>query len=340
MVTCRILIVDDDINVMKALMRTLNCLSCELHATDKPEEAINELYSKKYDIIITDQRMPDITGLEVLKEAQKIDDDILGILITGYSDMEVAVAAINDINLFRYIAKPWNNDELVNIVKEAMLVRTERIEQINYAIQNTKEIEWHRQKIDGFIKEIDKLKIQTKNALMKLIEAKDSTVYEHSIRVADYAMLIAEVINIRDERKEILKQAALFHDIGKIAIKDQILDKPMHLDEDEFNKIKQHPLVGFGILSELENMQEVAQIVCQHHERLDGKGYPFGISGVFLLEESKILSVADSYDALTSDRAYRKALSKEEALTILMEGTKGQYDIKVVEALIGGLNEK
>jgi putative nucleotidyltransferase with HDIG domain len=147
-------------------------------------------------------------------------------------------------------------------------------------------------------------------------------------------------LGISAERKELLRLAALFHDIGKIAIKDQILDKPSGLDEDEFEKIKQHPLIGFNILIELDNMEEVALIVCQHHERLDGKGYPHGIKDVFLLEESKILAVADSYDALTSDRAYRKALSKEEALTILMEGTKGKYDIKVVEALIGGLNGK
>jgi len=132
----------------------------------------------------------------------------------------------------------------------------------------------------------------------------------------------------------------LFHDIGKVAIKDQILDKPAGLEDNEFLQIKHHPMVGFEILSELDKMQEVALIVCQHHERIDGKGYPLGIRETFLLEESKILSVADSYDALTSDRVYRKALSKEEAIAILMEGTKSQYDIKVVKALIGGLNEQ
>lgn len=336
----RILIVDDDTNVVKALIRTLDCLDCEFHSTDKPEEAINKLYNNKFDIIITDQRMPKITGLEILKEAQKIDDDILGILITRHSDMEVAVAAINDIGLYRYITKPWNNEDLVNIVKEALSIRKERIDQINNSIKNMKEIERYKEKVKFFCSQVDKLNIQTKNALLKLLKAKDSAVYEHSIRVSQYAILIADIMGISDNRKEILKQAALFHDIGKVAIKDQILDKPQELDEDEFAKIKYHPKVGFEILSELDNMQEVALIVCQHHERMDGKGYPLGIRDIFLLEESKILSVADAYDALTSDRVYRKALSKEEALTILMESTKNQYDIKVVEALIGGLNDK
>lgn len=336
----RILIVDDDTNVVKALIRTLDCLDCEFHSTDKPEEAINKLYNNKFDIIITDQRMPKITGLEILKEAQKIDDDILGILITGHSDMEVAVAATNDIGLYRYITKPWNNEDLVNIVKEALSIRKERIDQINNSIKNMKEIERYKEKVKFFCSQVDKLNIQIKNALLKLLKAKDSAVYEHSIRVSQYAILIADIMGISDNRKEILKQAALFHDIGKVAIKDQILDKPQELDEDEFAKIKYHPKVGFEILSELDNMQEVALIVCQHHERMDGKGYPLGIRDIFLLEESKILSVADAYDALTSDRVYRKALSKEEALTILMESTKNQYDIKVVEALIGGLNDK
>lgn len=336
----RILIVDDDTNVGKALMRTLNCLDCEFYVTDKPEVAINELYNKRFDVIITDQRMPQITGLEILKEAQKIDDDILGILITGYSDMEVAVAAINDIRLFRYITKPWNNENLVKIVQEALSIRKERIHQINNSITNMKEIDRYKEKIKSFSIQIDRLNIQTKNALLRLLKSKDLTVYDHSIRVAQYAILIADNMGIRDDRKETLKQAALFHDIGKVAIKDQILDKPTGLDENEFLMIQHHPMVGFEILSELDNMQEVAMIVCQHHERIDGNGYPFGIRDIFLLEESKILAVADVYDALTSDRVYRKALKKEEALAILMEGTNNQYDIKVVEALIGGLNDK
>jgi putative nucleotidyltransferase with HDIG domain len=339
MMTRRILIVDDDTNVVRALMRTLNCLDCEFYATDKPEEAINELYNKGFDIIITDQRMPKVTGLEILKEAQKIDDDILGILITGYSDMEVVVAAINEISLFRYITKPWNNEDLISVVQEALSIRLERINQVNNSIRNMQEIEMYKEKIKRFNANIDKLNMQTKNALLKLIKAKDMTVYEHSIKVANYAMLIADVMGISKSRKDILKQAALYHDIGKIAIKDQILDKPQGLDEDEFEKIKHHPLIGFEILSELDNMEEVALIVCQHHERIDGNGYPLGIRDIFLMEESKILSVADSYDALTSDRVYRKALSKEEALEILMEGTESQYDIKIVEALKGGLNE-
>lgn len=336
----RILIVDDDANVIKALIRTLDCLNCEFHTTDKPEEAINKLYSVEFDIIITDQRMPKITGLEILKEAKKIDDDILGILITGYSDLEVAVSAINDISLYRYITKPWNNEDLVNIVEEALSIREERINQINNSIKNMKEIDMYKSIVKKFSAQLDVLNIQTKNALLKLIKAKDFTVYEHSIRVSKYAVLIADIMGLSIKRKEALEQAALFHDIGKVAIKDQILDKPAGLNENEFIKIHEHPMVGFEILSELDNMQEVALIVCQHHERIDGKGYPLGIRDIFILEESKILSVADVYDALTSDRIYRKALSKEEALAILMEGTKNQYDIKVVEALLGGLNDK
>lgn len=330
----RILIVDDDTNVVRALMRTINCLDCEFYATDKPEEAICKLYSEKFDIIITDQKMPRITGIEILKEAQKIDSSIIGILITGYSDMEVAVSAINDINLFRYISKPWDNDNLANSVNKALALRKERINQIKII----NEIELHREAAKKFSEQVNRMKIQSKNALLKVLKAKDYEVYEHSVRVSQYATLIADIIGINSDRKEILRQAALLHDIGKVAIKDQILDKPEVLDENEFMQIKNHPKVGFEILNELDDMQEVALIVYQHHERLDGKGYPLGIRDIFLMEESKILSVADAYDALTSDRVYRKALSKEEAVSILMEGTKGQYDIEIVKALIGGLN--
>jgi len=196
----RILIVDDDTNVARALMRTLNCLDCDFHATNKPEEAINELYNKKYDVIITDQRMPNITGLEILKEAQKIDDDILGILITGYSDLEVAISAINDIHLFRYITKPWINEDLVDIVKEALTIRNERMMQIRSSISNTKEIDYYKEIIKKFSQQVEQLNIQTKNALLKLLKAKDSAVYEHSIRVSQLSMLIADNMGIRDDR--------------------------------------------------------------------------------------------------------------------------------------------
>jgi DNA-binding NtrC family response regulator len=186
----RVLVVDDDINVIKALVRTLSCLVCEFCTTDNPEDAINELYSKKFDVIITDQRMPNITGLEILKEAQKIDEDILGILITAYSDMEVAISAINDIDLLRYIRKPWNNDELVEVVKEALNMRKEKLEQINRSIQNMQEIAWYKERVSSFSSQLDKLNLQTKSALLKLLEAKDSSIYEHLVRVAEYTEIM------------------------------------------------------------------------------------------------------------------------------------------------------
>ncbi|MFZ5967111.1 MAG: HD domain-containing phosphohydrolase [Bacillota bacterium] len=340
MMKLRILIVDDDRNIVNALLRTLNGLDCEFYVTSNPEEVIQKLYSERFDIIITDQRMPKVTGLEILKEAKKIDADIVGILITGFSDIEVVVSAINETNVFRYIPKPWINEELVNIVKEALAFRKERIEQIANNLKNLHDIDKYKETIKKFREEMKQSSTQLQNALIKVIKAKDIALYEHSVRVSNYAMIIADNMGINNRKKENLRLAALLHDIGKIAVKDQILDKPKELESHEFKQIKKHSLVGYEILNELDNMQEVALIICQHHERIDGKGYPFGVSGEFLMEESKILSVADSYDALTSDRVYRKALSKDEALKILLDGATTQYDLRAVEALKGGLYGK
>lgn len=177
------------------------------------------------------------------------------------------------------------------------------------------------------------------NSMLKIIKAKDIELYGHSERVAWYVLLIGRYMNFDDERLYALECAALLHDIGKISIRDRILYKPGRLNEDEFDEMKNHPSIGAEIVSELGFPDTVPEAILQHHEQADGSGYPSELKDGDILLEAKILSVADSFDALTSDRVYRSELSWEEAFKILEQESGRHYDASIVNILWNLLNE-
>ncbi|PAB57873.1 HD-GYP domain-containing protein [Anaeromicrobium sediminis] len=176
--------------------------------------------------------------------------------------------------------------------------------------------------------------METIKSLSNAMEAKDEYTNGHSYRVADYATSIAKCMGLNSSKVEKIRIAAILHDIGKIGIPDNILNKCGKLDYEEYIEIQKHPFIGCKILSEVDSLAEVARIVKHHHERYDGKGYPDGIGGDEIPIESYILAVADAFDAMTSDRPYRKAMDKLKALSIVEEESGTQFHPKVVEAFV------
>jgi putative nucleotidyltransferase with HDIG domain len=168
--------------------------------------------------------------------------------------------------------------------------------------------------------------------LVFAIEAKDIYTRGHSERVSRYAMLIAERLQIDEAQKDVLKWASILHDIGKIGIPESILNKPSRLDDDEFNVIKGHPKKGHDILQPLEQLATCLPGILHHHERYDGKGYPHGLKGEEIPFLARIIAVADTFDAITSTRAYRSANGAEKALGIVDDVAGTQLDPVVVEA--------
>jgi putative nucleotidyltransferase with HDIG domain len=181
--------------------------------------------------------------------------------------------------------------------------------------------------------------IDTVKSLSQAIEAKDPYTNGHSQRVGEYSCKLAESLGLSQKRIENLRIAAILHDIGKIGIDESILNKPGRLTEEEFDKIKQHPEIGVKIIKDIDFLKDVSGIILSHHERYDGTGYPEGRKHENTILESQILSLADVFDALTSERPYRCAMTVEEALEIIENGKGTQFDYKLADAFIKMINE-
>jgi len=325
-----ILIIDDDIQIVNSIKRVLHHHRYRVEYTTTPEYSFEMLLNNDFDIVICDQRMPGTSGMEILQFAKKFLPETVRILITGYSDIDIVVTAINEGNIFKYISKPWDNEKLIEIVENAISYKEDKkkkeenyIKGLEIAVDSLK-----TQVLDG--------KERTVKALLKVLESKDVELLRHCERVAKHSLAIAEMMNLSEKQKTNLSYAAILHDVGKISIRDKVIYKPGKLEIDEFEEITCHPLVGSEIVKGIEGMDYIAEIILQHHEKLDGSGYPRGFTETQILTEAKIIAIADTYDALVSDRIYRKALSHKEACEVIISERNSSYDTKIVNIFIEG----
>lgn len=328
-----ILLVDDEASIIRALSRTLLFNGYAARGATSPREAIQIMDSCNIAVLICDQRMPEMKGNEVLQYARHHHPNIVRILITGFSDMESTIAAINDGQIFRYITKPWKDEELLQVVEQAIEHRAESIKKdiiLNSFL--TEKADWKRT-IEQMMNLLDNSMKGAINALLKTVKIKDKELYQHGLRVESYARKIAGRAGLSAQQTTSLSHAGLFHDIGKIAIRDKILFKKGPLDDTDVISMRQHPVYSRDIIGELDFLDEVAVIIAQHHEKLDGNGYPYGLRGDEIRLEAKILAVADVYDALVSDRVYRKGMDAQEAIAIMFKDCGTHFDKKIVELL-------
>jgi putative nucleotidyltransferase with HDIG domain len=248
--------------------------------------------------------MPGMNGIDLLSMVKEISPDTSRILMTGHTDLETAVNAINSGEVFRFIIKPWQNDSLIKSVQDAL-------EQ--YRIIHT-------------------LKSTDENTLLSLAEAvelKDGYTRGHCERVAEYALMIASEINMSDEAIKAIRHGSWLHDCGKIGVPEDILNKTSSLDPDEFEIIKNHPKWGADVVRKAAMSEPVINIIQFHHERYDGSGYPSGLKADEIPFEVRIVTVADVYDALTSNRPYRDKYSIDKTMEIMriMRGSVFDPDI-------------
>jgi putative two-component system response regulator len=308
-----ILVIEDDIDYGQMLADALENLNYKVYLSFSATGGLDIIREKKLDIILTDLKMPGINGLELAQKIVKMYLDIPIVLLTGINDLSLVKRAL-EIGVSDYIVKPVTVDELPVVIER------------NLQRKLLEKRQFQNNRADSLLKAL--------KALMRALDAKDSYTYGHSQRVVRLATKMAEELNLSSDENYTLQLAASLHDIGKIGMPDNILKKADSLEDIEMRKAKDHPVVGSEILGEIEELSEVASIVRHHHERYDGKGYPDGLKGNAIPLFSRILFILDAYEAIASDRVYRKGIGQQKALDEIVQNAGSQFDPELVKVFL------
>lgn len=335
-----ILIVDDEkmiTTTLAALIRMV--LKYSVKVFNDPIEALQseELIEQNVDMIISDFMMPGMDGLEFLKSAMEKSPDAVTVLLTGYADKANAIKSINEVGLYYYLEKPWDNNALIKIIQnglekkdlsDSLKKRYIEIQDSNMEIARLYEL----LKKD-YEMEVDNIK-NLIVSLANVIEAKDKYTDGHTRRVGSISRMIGNRVHLPHEQLQNIEIAGIIHDIGKVGVPESILNKPGKLSFEEFDIMKRHTLIGETICKPLNSLQKCLDAIRHHHERLNGDGYPDGLKGDEISLEARIIAVADVFDALSSTRPYRDKLSMDKTRSILKEEVdKGCLDSVLVNEL-------
>ncbi|MHA7836628.1 MAG: HD domain-containing phosphohydrolase [bacterium] len=351
-----VLFVDDEVNILKALQRLLRGEPFEVLTASHASEALELIDRRQPQVIVSDQRMPEISGVDFLASVRDRHNDVVRMMLTGYTDMTIAVEAINRGEIYRLITKPWNDEELKATLRQAfdhydLKAEIKRLNQVtreqNFKLQDMNKnledkVRERTKQLDGKNQELRTAYIQTIRALAEAIDAKDAYTRGHSERVAVYASRLGRQMGLRKELIERIYFAGLLHDVGKIGIPDAIITKPDRLTPEEYEEIKKHPEIGAKILEPVEFLHSIVPCVRHHHEWYDGcnAGYPDQLAGDQIPLPSRVIVVADTVEAMTSDRPYRKALSIDVVVEELRKYSGTQFDPVVVEAFLRLLEDE
>ena len=308
----KILIVDDEPDNLALLYRTLRG-KYEITKAASAVEALELLKNETFNCILSDHKMPQMDGVEFLRRTYEVCPNTTRLLVTAYTDVKILIDAINYAKIYRYIKKPYNPDELIHIVDSSL--------------------EYHQLKVDNenLIKDLKELFSGTIKAIIEALDAKDSFTLGRSRRVTYYSLKMVEKLHIDKTEVGRIELAGLLHDIGMIGVAEDILNKSQKLTQDEYEEIKKHVAHSVRILEDIIQLCEVIEIIKYHHEHYDGNGYPYGLKGEEIPLGSRVIAVADAYDSMVSDRAYRAGLSPEVALKNIEERAGTQFDPAIVK---------
>jgi putative nucleotidyltransferase with HDIG domain len=319
----KILVVDDEEQIAQLLAGILRGDGHEAVYVTDGEAALDRLRQGGFDLLMTDLRMPRMDGMRLIRQAKEVDPDVDALVMTAYASTDTAVSALRH-GVADYLSKPFGLEQVRDAITKALRGREER---------RRKKEEVHATREENLRLRADQRRayIGIVATLIEAVEAKDRFNRGHSRRVAELAADFARRLGLPRREAELLEIGAKLHDIGKIGIPEEILNKPGRLTAEEFDVIKAHPVIGEQILRPLDFLADTRPIVRHHHERWDGGGYPDGLRGPAIPRPAAILSICDAFDALTSDRPYRPGLPENEALSILAQGAGTQWDPELVQ---------
>lgn len=322
----RVLVVDDEEAVREILAEGLESFGYEAIAVGSAAQALERLQSGDVDLVLTDIEMPGESGMVLLRRVKEIAPDLDVVMVTGVVDAHTAIEAIRR-GASDYLTKPFNLDEVQIVVERTLDKRRLILENRDYQ-EHLEELVAER------TRQLKKSHESTLQALVTALDFRDNETQGHSFRVVDYAVLVAQVMGITESDMGWIRYGAILHDVGKIGIPDSILLKPGKLNAEEWEQMKRHPELGFRMLQHIEFLRPALDIVLSHQERYDGTGYPSGLSGKEIPLGARIFAVVDTFDAMTSNRPYRAALSIEMARDEVRRFSGSQFDPRVTEAFL------
>lgn len=309
-----VIVVDDDETNLKMAGHMLSRAHMRVTAMKSGQALIDYIREKEVpDLILLDIKMPGMDGFETLTELRKLDKGkaVPVIFLTADEKEGTEVRGLT-LGAMDFIKKPF--------VPEVLTIRVRHMIDLDHLQRNLEN------EVDKKTKENERLFMQVVSSLASAIDAKDTYTNGHSGRVAEYSREIAKRAGYEGKRLEDIYMMGLLHDVGKIGVPDAVINKPARLTDEEYDIIKNHPVLGARILGNIKAMPKLANGARWHHERYDGKGYPDGLSGEDIPEEARIIAVADSYDAMTSHRSYRKPLPQEVVREEIEKGRGTQFD--------------
>lgn len=322
----RLLVVDDEEFIRLLVRERLEIAGFSVDEASNGEEAIARMAERPYSVLLTDIRMPALDGISLLKEASARHPDTARVVMTAYAELETAVAALQ-AGAFDYLIKPFSFEVMLVTIRNALSKRAMAIQIRDYQANLENKVREQTNLINSMY-------VRSIHSLIKALEAKDLYTRGHSQRVTLYGMAIGSRMGFEPNRLDDLRRAAVLHDLGKIGIREAILNKPSRLNDLEFDEIYRHPELAIEILSPIPFFRPILPFILHHHERFDGTGYPGRLAGNEIPVESRVLAVADAFDAMTSTRAYRKSLPREDALQEIGRGSGTQFDPEVVSRFL------
>lgn len=329
-IKCRILIVDDEREITEILADLLSCdFACTVAGS--AEEALMRLKDNSFELVISDITMPGMSGLEMIPHVKQMSPNTVVVMISGMQTVESAIGALR-LGAFDYLMKPFDLRQVEAVVKRAFEHHELIVAKQRYEDHLEELVEQRTAELDHALDSLEDAYRATLKALTAALETRDSETHGHSERVVSYSLRLGRECGLNRQEMKALEFGSLLHDIGKIGVPDAILRKPAKLTEEEWTRMREHPLHGQQILRGIEFLKGAARVVAQHHEKWDGSGYPLGLRGQEVDLCARIFAVADAFDAITSDRVYRRGKSYEAAAEELDEWAGRQFDPKVVEA--------
>jgi len=325
----KILIVDDEEMICSILARRLTREGYSCVTARNGKEALSHFYKDNFSLIISDIKMPEMDGIELLKKVKAMYPNMLVIMVTAYPEIDLAVEAMR-IGAYDFIIKPADLELVILSVKKALEKKRLEEELEDYHKNLEKLVEERTAKLQLAYRILKKAHLDSVKVLAEAIDAKDPYTRGHSDRVKRMSLKIATSLGFTEERMEILEYGALLHDIGKIGIKDEILQKPGALSSEEYQTIQEHPLIGVKIVEGVEFFKDKIPMIRNHHEHYDGRGYPDGLVGEAIPLEARIIAVPDAFDAMASLRPHRNAMPLKDILLEMEEYKGKQFDPKML----------